>query len=147
MKRILCAVDHSAPSLRAADLAGSIAAKFAAELLLLTVLDVIDVQQEDIKQYLEHEHDPESPAMAVTEIAEDAIRSRADRIASEHGIYVACEVRTGAAAAQIITAAREHASDLLVVGHVSRGRLARAFVGSTVRRLIETAPCPVLIVP
>src|SRR5690349_1363320 len=129
MKRILCAIDHSAPSLRAAKLAGSIAAKFAAELLLLTVVNVIDAQQEDIKLYLEREHDPESPAVAVTEIAEDAIRSRADRIASEYGIYVACEIRTGEAAAQIIAAARQHATDLLVVGHASRSRLARAFIG------------------
>src|SRR5262245_563461 len=115
MKRILCAIDHSAPSLRAAKLAGSIAAKFAAELLLLTVVNVIDTQQDDIKRYLEHEHNPEAPAVAVTEIARDAIRSRADRISGEYSICVACEVRTGEAAAQIIAAARQHASDLLVV--------------------------------
>ncbi len=147
MKRILCAVDHSAPSLRAAKLAGSIAAKFAAELVLLTVVNVIDTQQDDIKRYLEREHNADSPAVAVTEIAEDAIRARADRIASEYGIYVACKVRTGEAAAQIIATARQHASDLLVVGHASRSRLARAFVGSTARRIVETAPCAVLVVP
>jgi nucleotide-binding universal stress UspA family protein len=146
MKRILCAIDHSAPSLRAAKLAGSIAAKFAAELVLLTVVNVIDTQ-DDIKRYLEREHNADAPAVAVTEIAEDAIRARADRIASEYGIYVACKVRTGEAAAQIIATARQHASDLLVVGHASRSRLARAFVGSTARRIVETAPCAVLVVP
>ena len=147
MKRIVCAVDHSAPSLRAAKLAGSIAGKFGAELLLLTIVGVLDAQQDDIKQYLEREHNPESPAAALAEIAEDALRARADRIASEYTICVACEVRAGAAAAQIIASAREHASDLLVVGHASRRRLARAFVGSTARRVVETAPCPVLVVP
>jgi nucleotide-binding universal stress UspA family protein len=146
MKRILCAIDHSAPSLRAAKLAGSIAAKFAAELVLLTVVNVIDTQ-DDIKRYLEREHNADAPAVAVTEIAEDAIRARADRIASEYGIYVACKVRTGEVAAQIIATARQHASDLLVVGHASRSRLARAFVGSTARRIVETAPCAVLVVP
>jgi nucleotide-binding universal stress UspA family protein len=146
MKRILCAIDHSAPSLRAAKLAGSIAAKFAAELVLLTVVNVIDTQ-DDIKRYLEREHNADAPAVAVTEIAEDAIRARADRIASEYGIYVACKVRTGEAAAQIIATARQHASDLLVVGHASRSRLARAFVGGTARRIVETAPCAVLVVP
>ncbi len=147
MKRILCAIDHSAPSLRAAKLAGSIATKFAAELLLVTVVDALDAQQEDIKRYLDREHNAESPGVAVAEIAEDALRSRADRIASEYGIYVARDVRTGVAAAQIIAAAKEQASDLLVVGHASRSRLARAFVGSTARRVVESAPCPVLVVP
>ena len=147
MKRILCAIDHSAPSLRAAKLAGTIAAKFAAELLLVTAVDVLDAQQKDIQRYLEREHNADSPTLAVAEVAEDALRSRADRIASKYGVYVACTVRTGDAAAQIIAAAREHASDLLVVGHASRSRLARAFVGSTARRVIETAPCPVLVVP
>jgi nucleotide-binding universal stress UspA family protein len=147
MKRIICAIDHSAPSLRAAKLAGSMAKKFGAELRFLTVVGVLDAQQDDIKQYLEREHNPESPAVALAEVAEDALRARADHIASEYGIYVVCEVRTGEAAAQIIAAVREHASDLLVVGHASRSRLARAFVGSTARRIIETAPCPVLVVP
>jgi hypothetical protein len=136
-----------APSLRAAELAGSIAAKFAAELLLLTVVDEIDAQQEDLKRNLEREHDPDPPAVAVTEIAEDAIRSRADRIASEHGIYVACEVRTGAAAAQIITAAREHVPDQRNETPVSlremsarARRLAREILDrQATRRLIEFA--------
>lgn len=145
MKRILCAIDYSAPSLRAAKLAGSIASKFAAELLLLTVVDVIDSRHGDSKQYPEREHD--SASLAVAEIAEDALRSHADRIASRFGLYVAWEVRTGQAAAQIVAAASEHASDMLVLGYASRSRLARALVGSTARRVIAMAPCPVLVVP
>jgi nucleotide-binding universal stress UspA family protein len=144
---ILCAIDYSAPSLRAAKLAGSIAGKFAAELLLLTIVDVIDARQKDNKQCPEREHDLASLGVGVAEIAEDALRSQADRIASRFGLYVAWEVRIGPAAAQIVAAASEHASDMLVLGYASRSRLARALLGSTARRVIAMAPCPVLVVP
>lgn len=139
-------MDHSAPSLRAAALAGTIAGRFAAELRLLNVMGVIEAQQEDIKRYLEREHNPDPPGVAVAEQAQDALRSLGDGIAVQHGIYVACEARAGEAASEIVAAAKEHASDLVVVGHASRSLLAKAFIGSTARRVIETAPCPVLVV-
>jgi nucleotide-binding universal stress UspA family protein len=146
MKRILCAVDHSAASLRAAALAASIAGKFTAELRLLQVVPVLDAEQDDVRHYLEREHDPNPPAVAMAEMAQDELRSLAGRIGSEHAIYVACEVRTGDASREIVAVAREHACDLLVLGHASRNRLAMALAGSTARRAIETAPCPVLVV-
>lgn len=147
MKRILCAVDHSAPSLRAAALAGTIAGKFAAELRLLQVIAMIDAEQSDLSHYLQREHDPNPPAVAIADMAQDEVQLLADGIATDHGIQVACEVRIGEAVSEIIAAAaRQNASDLLVVGHASRNRLASALLGSTARRLIETAPCPVLVV-
>jgi nucleotide-binding universal stress UspA family protein len=146
MKRILCAMDHSAPSLRAAALAGTVADKFAAELRLLQVIAAIDEEQDDLRRYLQREHDPNPPAVAIADTAQDELQLIADQLATDHGIPVACEVRNGEAISEIIAATRQHASDLLVVGHASRNRLALALVGSTARRLIETAPCPVLVV-
>jgi len=46
MKRIMAAIDQSAPALRAAELATDIAIKFEAELVLLTVARPVDDHQQ-----------------------------------------------------------------------------------------------------
>jgi nucleotide-binding universal stress UspA family protein len=46
VRRILCAVDHSEPSLRAADFAMNLAGKCKAELLLLSVVCLPDTTEE-----------------------------------------------------------------------------------------------------
>ncbi len=54
-------------------------------------------------------------------------------------------MRAGHAAALITDYARDHASDLVVVGH--RGHFLEDYVlGSTADRVAHHAPCPVMIV-
>ena len=148
MKRIICAIDHWHRYLRAAKLAGSIAGKFGAELSLLTVVGVLDAQQDDIKQHLEREHNPESPAVALAEVAQDALRARADRIASGYGMHVGCQVRTGEAAAQIAAAGAAACEQ----SACRRAREPQPACQGIRRqhgpaRAIETASCPILVVP
>lgn len=56
-------------------------------------------------------------------------------------------VRKGDAAEQIITQAREHSSDLIVLAGRHRPFLEATVFGSTTVRVMRHAPCPVLIVP
>jgi nucleotide-binding universal stress UspA family protein len=56
-------------------------------------------------------------------------------------------VRAGVAAHQeIITAAQECNTDLIVIGNHGRTGLARLFTGSTTERVVRYSPCPVLVV-
>ena len=60
------------------------------------------------------------------------------------GIPIEVEVRAGHAA-ELIRIARDHAADLVVVGH--RGHFLEDYVlGSTADRVAHHAPCPVMIV-
>jgi nucleotide-binding universal stress UspA family protein len=146
MKRILCAIDHSEPSLRGATLAMDLAARYQVELVLLTVVQLPDAAQPDLTEYLRHEHEPDLPGVLVAEAARDELRSLSDRLSGQGAVTTTCDVRAGNAATEIVSSAEQHAVDLIVIGHRGRNRLAQALIGSVARRVVDTAPCPVLIV-
>jgi nucleotide-binding universal stress UspA family protein len=55
------------------------------------------------------------------------------------------ERRTGAPAEQILLAARERAADLIVLGAMGVGGVARFFIGSVAERVLRHAEAPVLV--
>ena len=55
-------------------------------------------------------------------------------------------LRTGAAAEEIVAAARLWEADLIVMGSRGRGKLAQLLLGSTAEAVIRGASCPVLAV-
>lgn len=146
MERILCAIDRSEPSLRAARFALDLASKCQAKLFLLNVIPTIDPAQQDLNDYLQREHEPESPAVAVEEAAHNELRLLGDRMAAQNDVAATCEIRFGEAAPEIVSSAKDHGIDLIVVGHRGHGRLAQLFLGSVARKVVETAPCPVVVV-
>jgi nucleotide-binding universal stress UspA family protein len=146
MKRILCAVDHSEASLRAAQLARELAVKCQSDLILLNVVRLPEGKQEAFTDYLQHEHSADPPSVVVMDSARDELARLSDRLISESHIGVTCEVRAGEAATEIIASARERSSDLIVIGHRGHSRLVRMLTGSVARRVVDTAPCPVLVV-
>ncbi len=146
MERIVCGVDHSEPSLRAAGLARELACKCGLELTLLHVVRLPEGRQDGIAEYLRHERSPEPANVVVLEAAQDELACLRDRLASKGGAAIDCIVRGGEPAADIVASARELGADLIVIGHRGQGRLAQALLGSVARRVIETAPCPVLVV-
>ena len=56
-------------------------------------------------------------------------------------------IEPGDALEVILEAAKAHAPDAIVLAASSRGRLNRAFHGSTADKLIRRAPCPVMVLP
>jgi universal stress protein E len=56
------------------------------------------------------------------------------------------EVRKGKAAQEIIAAAEEHRSDVIVMGSTGRSGLARVLMGSVTRRVLQRLPCSLLTV-
>lgn len=147
MRRILCAVDHSEQSLRGSKVAAELAAKCHADLFLLNIVQLPDGKPpQGIAEYLRHEHNANPPSVMVVEAAQNELSMLSDRLASEKRIPITCEVRAGEAASEIVAAAREHGIDAIVMGHRSHNRLAQVLIGSVARRVVDTAPCPVMIV-
>ncbi|HEY4186757.1 MAG TPA: universal stress protein [Polyangia bacterium] len=65
----------------------------------------------------------------------------------EAGVSCESAILIGRADEQIVTRAKETRADLIVMGTHGRSGLAHALLGSNSARVIQHAPCPVLIVP
>jgi nucleotide-binding universal stress UspA family protein len=55
-------------------------------------------------------------------------------------------VRTGSPAGEIVSIAKTLPADLIVISTHGRTGLKHAFMGSVAERVVQTAPCPVLVV-
>jgi nucleotide-binding universal stress UspA family protein len=62
------------------------------------------------------------------------------------GVEGDCFVARGAPAPSIVEAARDTATDLLVIGTRGRSTFSRALLGSVAEAILHTAPCSVLVV-
>lgn len=140
MKRILAAVDGSAPSVRAARLAARIAARFGAG---LTILHAIDLnvpppsgKYEAALAQLWRQHESEAKRL----LDEVAGKLRA------HGAPVRTAIARGSPGKAIVETARTGRFDLVVVGSRGRGAVARRLLGSTADRVIQLCTRPVLVV-
>jgi nucleotide-binding universal stress UspA family protein len=128
-RRVLVAVDGSGRGASVLWVANDFARQVGAELRVMTV---------------ERAHDGE-PA----ELARANPVTRSTRIQADVGRTLArdLEVRRGDPAEQILAAAEERASDVLVIGCHPGGPAGVIEAGSTARRVIHQAPCAVLTVP
>lgn len=138
-KRIMVAVDGSAPSTRAVKLAAEIAKRYGAKLALLYVVEPMIVP-------------PESDPGLLQRISDDH-RAWAEKTLAEigaglekEGVSVERHVLYGTPADEI--AAVSETEDVLMVVIGSRGRSAakRVILGSTSDRLVHHAKKPVLVV-
>jgi nucleotide-binding universal stress UspA family protein len=137
-RTILCPVDFSDNSLLAAEYAVSLAEESDAQLRLLPVvamppgLDALELTLKDLR----------------VEVEADRLRRLDELIPAEATSYctVQSAVRSGAVHQQILAAADEQASDLIVLGAHGRGAVDAAFFGSNAARVARGASCPVLIV-
>ena len=79
----------------------------------------------------------------------EAAQRAVDAVAAvfdDWGPKVGKQIRSGSPAAEIIKAATEHDSGLVVVAAGARGITDVILVGSTAQRVQHYAPCPVLVV-
>jgi nucleotide-binding universal stress UspA family protein len=70
--------------------------------------------------------------------------ARLNRAVPETAVSVSTEVRTGNAAREILAAARESKTDLIVMGTRGRTGFAHIVMGSVAERVVRLALCPVL---
>lgn len=135
LKKILVPVDFSECTKEALLYAVPFAKQFDAEVTLLHVVE---------PSYLPP---PEIGGPATMETVEDAgqeLERLRDQLARE--VRCKAELRTGGAEYEIIAAAKELGSDLIIVSTHGRTGLAHLLMGSTAERVLRHAGCPLLVV-
>lgn len=94
--------------------------------------------------------DPDTPhleeLMARRPAESQAIPEEAAAVLQREAIGHDGEVLKGPAAEAILNVARMHQCELIVMGSRGRGRLETMLLGSVSQRVVQEAPCPMLIV-
>lgn len=144
---VLCAVDFSEVSNKAAEAAAAVAGTASASITLLHVLEwpwheppvpnmagVPPAQAEALLEY--RRYLATSAADALNALAASSLPGRA----------VSTLLRFGRPHAELLDAAREGHADLIVLGVRGRGAIDLGFFGSTANHVVRRATCPVLTV-
>jgi nucleotide-binding universal stress UspA family protein len=135
---VLCATDFSDVSATAATLAGQVAARAGARLVLLHVVD--------------WPFGHTTGADAVTTLRESLLAEAGRQLASllpsvPAGLPAADVVAVaGHPCRQVVAVAADRSADLIVMGVSGRGAVNLAVLGSTTHRVLREACCPVLTV-
>ena len=139
IKRILIPVDFSPDSARAAQWGLDLGSQLAAEVLLVTVLDVNDLRVA-MNAGLHGFHDSEEVRQQVHEWVE----SEYAKIAPPGTKNVRRDVRRGIVEQEIAEAIRQYEADLIVLGATGIGR--RSGIGSKAEYFLRKCDVPVVIV-
>jgi len=142
-RRILCATDLRVRGGGSIAYALSLAEAFSSELLLLHVLErVPEFEPGSALQFSTAEIQAFRQGLA--EEARERLEGLLPEAARER-VAVRELVKAGRAHELILRMAREEGADLIVLGARAHGVLEGVF-GSTSRRVVREAPCPVLVV-
>lgn len=137
---ILCAMDGSEHSLRAAEQACVLAARFGAKLHFLTVTKEIKVNDE-VRRYLQMEQLAGEPQYVLDEYA-TAIMHKARALASAKGIdEVETLIRVGQPARTIVQVAEQVEADTIVMGSRGLGDFEGLLLGSVSHKVASLARC------
>jgi len=136
--RILIAHDGSAHADKALQEAGKMAVLMAAELTIMTVapdLCLTEVSDSECKLITD----------SLFSEAEGAMKKVTAELAAK-GIKADIVIKDGHPAEKIIDTAKEIGADLIVVGSHGRHGAKRFFLGSVSAKIVEHAPCHVLVI-
>jgi nucleotide-binding universal stress UspA family protein len=92
--------------------------------------------------------DTASPTDSSETVRSDAERTLREEIAQQGAatdVAVSAEVVEGRAADVLVHAAKD--ADLLVLGSHGHSRVYHTVLGSTAQEVVESAPCPVVVIP
>jgi nucleotide-binding universal stress UspA family protein len=140
-KNIVCCVDFSEASLKALELALSLAREADSRLRLLHVVE-----------WLPEVEGPEGTLFDLSDQGEALRRSGLERLRAliPEGAREWCHpeavIVLGKAYRAIVKAAQEPRADLIVMGVTGRGAFGRVLFGSTTAQVVREAACPVLTI-
>lgn len=139
IKSLLVAVDGSEFSDKAVRYACAMGPSLGAEVVLLHVVPML------VSATPYHDTVSDQPFLALQKVGED-ILAKAKQIA----VALKCEVieliSHGDPANKIVDIATERNSDLIIMGSRGVSGIKRLFVGSISDKVMNQAPCPVMIV-
>jgi len=135
--KILVANDGSAGGFKALAASFGVAHRHKAELHMITVEELprFPGSIDEVAGEIESADRRYAPVIA---------KSKAE--AAAEGLTLHCHVLPGHAVSTIAEFCRERAFDLLIVGFMGHSMLYNRIIGSTTDRLVDHAPCSVLVV-
>lgn len=171
-EHILLAVDGSEHALAAARLAGDLADRYGADVLVLHVLEPSQAGPEEVRMaeiehiaetgrseypwvanvpaemaaMLQPEQDSARREALLRHLSERVVRATMERL-REHGVpadRVRVVVKNGKPARRILETVEEEGSDAVVMGSRGLTNLAGMFEGSVSRSVSSAAPCAVI---
>jgi nucleotide-binding universal stress UspA family protein len=135
---ILLGVDGSEHALHAAETAADLARSMKSGILRIVVA------YDPVPSYL-GEPNMQTVISARMKEAEIILKKAKDAIGEIPG-EIHTEILEGSPAEAILDVAKTRKSDLIVMGSRGLGRLSGALIGSQSQKVVQHAPCPVLIV-
>ena len=136
-RKILHANDGSDQAFKALQLAIEVAKQNGAELHMICVEEI-----PSMPEYIEEIR--ETTATAARRFHNVLQKSRG--MAEQSHLKIETHVLAGHPVRTVVELARELGSDLLVIGATGRSALYERMIGSRADRIIQLAPCPVLVV-
>lgn len=143
IEKILAAVDGSEPSLHALNQAVELAAKWDAELIIVSVVPPISplVYMGPAPMYIEQYN------KAATESHEKVLKESKAKINKIHpDISVETLLEHGRPADVIVETARKEDVDLIIMGSRGMGGITGFILGSTSRSVVHSCTKPILII-
>ena len=139
--QIIVPIDGSNSSLAAGKLALKIAQRNQSKIILLFVVD--NSVAEELSSSLDKTIEKAKEEMEAN--ARQYLNYLA-RLAEESDLEVVQEIRNGIPYIEIDNVVRENQAALVIMGQTSHSGTRRMLIGSVAQRVLELAPCPVLIV-
>jgi nucleotide-binding universal stress UspA family protein len=144
---ILVAVDGSEHSEKGVDLATDLAKQLGSTIRLLYVVKKLDEEPEGVKEFEHVENFHDAYAEYLQGLG-DAVTSKLGERIKKSGVKFETLVEVGNPAEIIIDTAKAANVKYIVVGLKGLHGVGRLrSLGSTARRVIENAQCPVFVVP
>jgi nucleotide-binding universal stress UspA family protein len=139
IRKILVPTDGSDYSVRAAEYGVDIAKMLSAQIVVVYVIDQVVIDQ--ISKATERDS-------VERELKENGQRyvNYVLSLAEKEGVKSSSLLAKGTPYEQIVHLARELNIDLIVMGTYGRRGTERVLIGSVAQRVIEYAPCPVLVI-
>jgi nucleotide-binding universal stress UspA family protein len=138
--RMLLAYDDSAPARKAAEFCASLPLGEQAAVTALTILPLVTLYRQDIRQRLSWLWlEKKKQALAALEDVSTELSGATPHIETQ--LREAPDVSD-----EILHAATELSSDLIVLGHKGKGAIKTFLLGSVTTRIAHHAPCSVLAV-
>lgn len=135
VRRVVLGIDGSEGSVRAVRWAAGLAAPLGAEVIAVHVFEPL--------AHLGASGDMQATEAEVArQLEEEWVRPLVDA-----GVEVDCRVLHGPPAEVLLDVAGRHDGDLIVVGARGLGRIRGIALGSVSSKLIQSAPCPVVVIP
>lgn len=136
-KKILHANDGSKGAFKALEMAVNLAKTYKTELHMV-VIEELSIIPEWIEEVREEK-------IAADRRFRNVVK-RAKAVATQHGVELTSHVFTGHPVRSIVDFARDNSFDLLVIGATGHSNLYETMIGSRAERIVQFAPCPVLVV-